>query len=73
MRATGLFTDRGYTCEVAVPLEYIVERQGADWDKVRINVTVDDRDGQDDLCQLWWQPHWSRAKSYPGSGTFVRQ
>ena len=71
--ATGLFTDRGHSSEVAVPLEYIIERQGEDWDKVRITVAVDDRDTEDGLCQLWWRPYWSRPGSYPGSGTFVRE
>ena len=73
VQAMGLFTDSGYTCEVAVPLSYVVERQGEDWDKIRVNVTVDDRDGEDGLCQLWWHPHWSKGDSFAGSGTFLRK
>ena len=73
VRAVGLFTEDGYSCEVALPLEYIEQRQGEDWDKIRINVTVEDMDGDDGLCQLWWQPEWQEADSYPGSGTFVRK
>ncbi len=57
----------------AVPFDYIVERQGDDWDKVRITVAVDDHDAADRLCQLWWRPSWSWEESYPGSGTFVRE
>ena len=70
VKVMGLFTDSGYTCEVAVPMAYVTERQGEDWDKVRLNVTIDDRDGEDGLCQVWWRPHWSSGDSFPGSGTF---
>ncbi len=73
VEVSGLFTDTGYTCEVAVPLSYVIERQGEDWDKIRVNVTIDDRDGDEGLCQLWWHPHWSRGDSFPGSGTLVRK
>ena len=73
VKVMGLFTDTGYTCEVAVPMAYVTERQGEDWDKVRLNVTIDDRDGEDGLCQLWWRPHWSDGDSFPGLGTFTRE
>ena len=73
VRAVGILTAGGHSCEVAIPISYIREKQGAEWDKLRINVTVDDVDGGDTLCQLWWQHQWSAAKSYPGSGTFYRQ
>ena len=73
VRVAGLFTESGHTCEVAIPIEYVEERQGKDWDKVRINVTVEDVDGLDTLCQLWWPPEWRGSASFPGSGTFVRK
>ena len=73
VQALGVFTEGGHSCEVAIPLEYIEQRQGDDWDGIRINVTVGDRDGDGEYCQLWWRPPWNRLDSYPGSGTFVRK
>ena len=65
--------ETGYAYEVAVPIDLIAEHQGADWDRIRVNVAVDDFDDEDGpRAQLWWQPDWRDAVNVPGSGTFRR-
>jgi hypothetical protein len=63
-------TTEGYTLEVSIPLESLIETYGDQWqqDGLRYNVAVNDRDGSEQ-SQLWWQPDWRRADNIPGSGT----
>ena len=72
VRVRSVMTDSGYQTEIAVPLAYITERQGTDWESVRINVALNDVDS-DGRAQFWWRPNWSTPASYAGSGTFVRR
>ena len=72
VRVRSVITDDGYQTEIAVPLAYITERQGVDWQSVRINVALNDIDS-DGRAQFWWRPNWSTPASYAGSGTFVRR
>ena len=72
VRVQSVMTESGYQTEIAVPLAYITERQGADWQSVRINVALNDIDS-DGRAQFWWRPNWSTPASYAGSGTFVRR
>ena len=67
-------TDTGHQYEMAIPLGYFEERQGPNWRRFRVNVTVDDFD-QDvgPLAQLWWQADWRHAGNIAGSGTFRRK
>ncbi|WOK04218.1 metallophosphoesterase [Imperialibacter roseus] len=67
-------TDKGYATELAIPLSYLSEQQGGDWKTARINVGVNDFDNDySHRTNLWWQPDWRGAGSYPGSGTFFRK
>lgn len=64
----------GYTAEVAIPVSYLEERQGKDWDGFRLNLSVSD---YDDIfaaphAAIWWRPEWSSAEDMPRSGTFRR-
>lgn len=63
----------GYAVEVAIPLSYIIQRQSPAWSRVRVNVTVNDVDGEDESpVQLPWQPAWGDDLNVIGSGTFER-
>lgn len=65
-------TDTGYRTELAVPLAFITELQGVDWESIRINVVLNDVDS-DGRAQFLWRPSWTSAADYPRSGTFVRR
>ena len=71
--AVGVPTPMGHAYEVSVSLSYIEAQQGKDWDRIRINIAVDDFDETTGpLAQLWWQPDWRDEANFPGSGTFRR-
>jgi hypothetical protein len=58
---------------VAIPIERVAAFQGPEWDRLRVNIAVDDYDDlQGTLAQLWWQPDWRDDTNFPGSGTFRR-
>ena len=65
-------TPKGFNTEVSVPLAYLNKMAGKEWEGFRLNVTVDDRDG-DKMVQLCWKPDWRYPESYYGSGTFIRK
>lgn len=70
-RHRHLRTATGYTFEVAIPLQSLAKAAGANGLKhgLRLNVAVNDRDGQQQ-AQLWWQPDWRTTANIPGSGTY---
>lgn len=70
-RHRHLRTATGYTFEVAIPLQAFTDRDGDAWKThgLRLNVAVNDRDGQEQ-AQLWWQPDWRTTANIPASGTF---
>lgn len=69
-RHRHLRTATGYTFEVAIPLQSFTDRDGPGWKKdgLRLNVAVNDRDGEEQ-AQLWWQPDWRTLENIPASGT----
>jgi len=67
-------TPKGHNTEIAIPLSYLVERQGENWREFRLNIAVDDFDeATGPLAQLWWQPDWRHSESITGSGTFRKE
>jgi len=76
-QAASLKTPTGHITEVAIPLSYLNEKQKGQWKAFRLNVAVDDFDGEvrdrENAAQLWWRPDWRFPTSYNGSGTFKRQ
>jgi hypothetical protein len=64
-------TDEGFNAEIAVPQRYIIEKQGENWDRIRLNVIIHDKDGNINR-RLSWMPEWGNDEDYIGSGTFVR-
>lgn len=64
-------TTAGFAAEVAVPIAWLNAQQGKPWESFRLNIAIDDRDG-DQQTQLWWRPDWRRDHTFTGSGTFRR-
>jgi UDP-2,3-diacylglucosamine pyrophosphatase LpxH len=64
-------TEQGYMAEMAVPVTYLNELQGGNWESIRLNVAIRDfdEDGQYQTA-LFWKPDWRSEDNYVGSGTF---
>jgi hypothetical protein len=72
VRASGQ-RDGAYAAEIAIPVEYLNERQKGPWKQLRVNVALNDVDDASGTnSQLWWRPDWREKQTYPGSGTFSR-
>ncbi len=67
----SLMTEDGYQVEVAVPISYVVAKQGRDWKNLRVNVVQNDVDA-DGRARVGWRPEWTSPADYRGSGRFVR-
>jgi hypothetical protein len=63
-------TKTGYTARVAVPLSYIRSIAGDKERVFRLNVQVDDTDGDLQRVQLNWKPDWRTPGSGRGDGLF---
>ncbi|MDP4272026.1 MAG: alpha/beta hydrolase-fold protein [Bacteroidota bacterium] len=73
LKAVSIIDAEGYVSEVAIPISYIKERQGEDWNGVRLNIyqkKVNPDDGSN--RRFYWRPDWKSKESYYGSGSFVR-
>jgi len=67
-------SEYGMSAEIAVPLSYVKERQGGDWNGFRLNIGLIDHDGaENDRAVIWWKPNWATRANYNGSGTFVKR
>ncbi len=74
IRKSARRTPEGYAVEIAIPRILLDERRGADWDAVRLNVTVTDFDeGEPNHVWLAWRPSRFGDRAIPGSGTFGRR
>ncbi len=60
-----------YEAEFLIPLRFIREKQGEDWEAIRINFTHHDLDGNEQK-RTDWKPKWGGKNDYVGSGTFFR-
>jgi hypothetical protein len=67
-----LQTDYGYEGELAIPLSYVRSLQGEDWQSLRLNIGVDDKDGADHMARYSWMPAWRNADNFVGSGMFFK-
>ncbi len=65
-------TEYGYEGELALPLSYIKGFQGEDWQSIRLNIGVDDRDGPELMKRYSWKPAWRDKDNYVGSGMFFK-
>ncbi|MFT5088431.1 MAG: hypothetical protein ACI906_002827 [Candidatus Latescibacterota bacterium] len=74
VKAVCIATPVGHQTEIAIPQAYFEQRQGEDWQALRLNIAVDDFDEEaGPLAQLWWMPSWRSAENFAGSGTFERK
>ena len=66
-------TNNGYTVEVAIPISYVVEQQGANWKHLRVNAYQTDFD-KDKMHEttIYWRPLWNSAETFVGSGMFKK-
>ncbi|MBD5778584.1 metallophosphoesterase [Pelagicoccus sp. NFK12] len=66
-------TALGYALEISVPFAYLDEQGGGDWDGIRLNVTLNDKDLEKDaVARIFWKPSWNRDDAVPGAGSFYR-
>jgi hypothetical protein len=65
-------TAKGFNTEVAVPMDYLNKQSVNDGGGFRLNVSVNDGDGEK-LVQLCWKPDWRTPENYYGSGSFVKK
>ena len=67
-------TEGGYVTEIAIPVSYLNEMQGTDWQNLRLNVAVSDFDKEGNhQTRIYWKPNWSDAENYVGSGMFRKE
>ncbi|MEM6397471.1 MAG: metallophosphoesterase [Bacteroidota bacterium] len=66
--------DGGYRFVAKLPLDYVRERLGENWQHIRVNVSVQDEDpGQDKKPRYYWQPNWRDDDNLMGSGLFFNE
>lgn len=66
--------DGGYIIEGAVPISYIEAQQGKNWQTLRVNFIIQDRDKGDHSFDIYsWQPDWRGNDNRLGSGMFFRK
>ena len=64
----------GYVLEAAIPIQYIKERQGEDWESIRFNLIVQDRDEETEAFPRYrFKPDWRGPDNYIGSGLFFKE
>lgn len=64
----------GYDLEIAIPLAYIKERQGENWQTARINIILQDQDaGELEKPRYRFKPDWRGSEHRVGSGMFFRK
>lgn len=64
----------GYDMEMAIPISYIKERQGENWQTARINIILQDQDaGEESKPRYRWRKDWRGNENRIGSGMFFRK
>jgi hypothetical protein len=66
-------TVAGFDAELSIPLKYLEEKNGDEWQNLRFNAAFIDCDQNDSRTSIWYVPEWSSEKNYIGSGMFFRQ
>jgi hypothetical protein len=62
----------GFEAELAIPLAYIRNKGGENWENIRLNVTYFDVDENDSRTGIWWYPEWSSTDNFIGSGMLFK-
>ena len=64
----------GYIMEMALPISYIQEKQGENWQHIRMNILITDYDDQMASKTLnWLFPNWRSKENVIGSGVFSKE
>jgi hypothetical protein len=74
LQAVSLPCEDGFVVEVAIPIGYLKQYQGEDWDRLRVNIGFGDfdrRDARDGATILFWRPQWKGAGDTQ-TGLFLR-
>jgi predicted alpha/beta superfamily hydrolase len=73
LKAISIITKEGYNSEIAIPVSYMLDKQGKTWKEFRINICQNDIAGiNGQIIKRWWQPGWDTKDNYNGSGTFKK-
>lgn len=65
--------DDGYTMEWSIPLSYIIEKQGEDWESIRFNLMIGDKDiDEKEPKMYYWKANWRSGDNILGSGLFFK-
>jgi predicted alpha/beta superfamily hydrolase len=73
LKAVSILDKDGYVTEIAVPVSYIIGKQGENWNGIRLNMyqkKVNKQNGSS--VRYWWRPGWKTAENYNGSGSFIK-
>lgn len=65
-------SEKGYSFELAIPLTYISNLQGANWQTVRVNIVTQDKDATG-TKRTFWYPNWRENDHVTGSGMFFKK
>ncbi|MCP3932224.1 MAG: hypothetical protein GY705_24395 [Bacteroidetes bacterium] len=64
---------KGYEMEAAIPIAFMKNLQGKDWESVRVNLFIDDMDAKGEKTRrVWLYPDWRGKNNYIGSGLFFK-
>lgn len=66
-------TKDGYVLESRIPMRFVTEKQGKDWETLRVNILIGDLDSADGQTMHWFQPNWRGRENRVGSGMFFRK
>ncbi len=66
-------TVAGFDVEVAIPLKYLEEKNGKDWQNFRFNAVFFDYDQNNSKSGIWYMPEWNSGMNFVGSGMFFRK
>jgi len=67
-------TENGFITEIAIPLQLLKEKQGDNWQNVRINLAQIDIDNTGShQSYIFWRPDWRGEDNLVGSGTFMKE
>ena len=66
-------TIAGFDVEISVPLKYLEEKNGKEWQNFRFNAAFIDYDENKSITEIWYMPEWSSGNNFVGSGMFFRE
>jgi hypothetical protein len=61
----------GYSVELRIPIDMLA-KEDDDWEQVRINFYIDDKDSEELPVRLNWQPTWRGTTTFVGTGLFFK-